>query len=149
MAGLWSKKFDYINGETRQCKKCNKEFYTIKPRYRCNECLNAAQKVIEQKKRVLYEKKLPYPFSNKNNNAGRRFCSIRTKMSKAWKEYKKTGNRQVMTQHYDGQLKEIEELGILRWIVDRRDKETVEAKKIKSRDTIVKDYPNHHDYYED
>ena len=39
------------------------------------------------------------------------------------------------TWYYDGQ-------GI------RRDKETKEAKKIKSKSNITKDYPNHHDYYE-
>jgi hypothetical protein len=37
---------------------------------------------------------------------------------------------------------------LMKWINDRRDKETAEAKQAKSRKTITKDYPSHHDYYE-
>jgi hypothetical protein len=148
MAGLWNTKFDHTNGETRICKECGVSFHTIKPRWRCNACVNIKQKVIEQKKRALYDKKDNYPFSTRTHEAGRRFCSIRTATSNVWKEYKKTGNRDVITAHYDRQLKEIEENGILKWILDRRDKETLEAKQSKSRKTITKDYPNHHDYYE-
>ena len=37
---------------------------------------------------------------------------------------------------------------LMKWINDRRDKETAEAKKLKSKSNITKDYPNHHDYYE-
>ena len=148
MAGLWNKKFDHTNGETRVCKYCGISFHTMKPRYSCNACLNIKQKVIEQKKRSKYEKKENYPFDTKTHAAGRRFCSIRTATSNAWKEYNKTGNKEVITQHYDKQLKEIEENGILKWILDRRDKESNEAKQSKSRKNITKDYPNHHDYYE-
>jgi hypothetical protein len=36
----------------------------------------------------------------------------------------------------------------MKWILDRRDLETLNARTIKSRKTITKDYPNHHDYYE-
>ena len=36
----------------------------------------------------------------------------------------------------------------MKWINDRRDKETAEAKQIKSKKNIQRDYPNHHDYYE-
>lgn len=146
--GLWNRKFDYANGETRICKGCGVSFYTIKPRYDCNACLNVKQKVIEQKKRDKYEKKLRYPFDTKTNKAGARFCSISRKLSIAWKQYKETGNRQFIKEHYDNQFKEIEGNGILNWIKDRRDKETLEAKKTKSKDNIIKDYPNHHDTYE-
>ena len=148
MAGLWNKKFDHTNGETRQCKECGISFHTMKPRYSCNPCLNAKQKIIEQRKRSKYEKKAVYPFDTRTHAAGRRFCSIRTAISKAWKEYNKTGDRSIITQHYDKQLKEIEENGILKWILDRRDKESNEAKQSKSRKNIIKDYPSHHDYYE-
>ena len=34
--GLWNRKFDYANGETRICKGCGISFYTKKPRWRCN-----------------------------------------------------------------------------------------------------------------
>ena len=37
---------------------------------------------------------------------------------------------------------------LMKWINDRRDKETAEAKQSKSRKSITKDYPNTHDYYE-
>jgi hypothetical protein len=145
---LWNTKFDHTNGETRKCKLCDAEFYTKKPTWRCNQCVNANQKIIETKKRSKYAKKENYPFDTKTHEAGRRFCSIRTATSNAWKQYNKTGDRSIITKHYDKQLKEIEQNGILKWILDRRDKETAEIKKIKSRKTITKDYPNHHDYYE-
>ena len=148
MAGLWNKKFDHTNGETRVCKYCGISFHTMKPRYTCNACLNIKQKVIEQRKRAKYQKKAVYPFDTRTHAAGRRFCNIRTAISKAWKEYNKTGDRSIITQHYDKQLKEIEENGILKWILDRRDKESNEAKQSKSRKNIIKDYPSHHDYYE-
>jgi len=148
MAGLWNRKFDHVNGETRQCKGCDVTFHTMKPRYTCNKCVNAKQKKYETIRRNKYPKKDNYPFNNRTNEAGSRFCTIRTALSNAWKEYKKTGDKSYVNAHYDKQLKEIEANGILKWIVDRRDKETAEAKQIKSRKTITKDYPNHHDYYE-
>jgi Zn finger protein HypA/HybF involved in hydrogenase expression len=48
MAGLWSVKFDHTNGETRKCKLCDTEFHATKPRWRCNACVNKAQKLIEE-----------------------------------------------------------------------------------------------------
>jgi hypothetical protein len=37
---------------------------------------------------------------------------------------------------------------LMKWINDRRDKETAEAKQAKSKKSIQRDYPNTHDYYE-
>ena len=145
---LWKVKFNHKDGEIRVCKHCSVSFHTMKPRYRCNACLNANQKIVEKKKRDKYEKKTTYPFSNRTTEASNRFCTIRTSLSNAWKEYRETGDRSHITQHYEKQLKEIEELGILKWIMDRRDKETADSKQSKSRRTIQKDYPNTHDYYE-
>ena len=145
---LWKVKFNHKDGEIRVCKHCSVSFHTMKPRYRCNACLNAKQKIVERKKRAKYEKKVQYPFSNRTSEASNRFCSIRTRLSNAWKEYKETGDRSIITQHYEKQFKEIEQLGILKWIMDRRDKETADNKQSKSRSNIQKDYPNHHDYYE-
>jgi hypothetical protein len=54
-----------------------------------------------------------------------------------WQEYFKTKLDEIFA----------DEL-LMKWINDRRDKETLEAKKIKSKKTITKDYPNTHDYYE-
>jgi len=145
---MFKKPFNKQIGENRECKKCGLQFYTFKPRYTCNACLNVAQKVIEQRKRAKYAKKAVYPFNTRTHEAGRRFCSIRTAISNAWKEYKKTGDKSIITAHYNKQLKEIEENGILKWILDRRDKESLNAKQVKSKSNITKDYPNHHDYYE-
>ena len=145
---MFKKPFNRTIGEERQCKGCGLSFYTYKPRYSCNACLNIKQKVIEQKKRALYKKKDNYPFDTKTNEAGARFHRIQRDLRKAWIEFQKTGDRNIITQHYDKQIKEIEENGILKWIIDRRDRETLEAKQSKSRKTIQKDYPNHHDYYE-
>jgi len=145
---MFKKPFNRTIGETRQCKECDVEFFTLKPVYTCKHCQNKKQKVIEQRKREKYEKKPKYPFDTKTNEAGNRFCRIHRELVIAWKQYRKTGDKSIITQHYDKQLKEIEENGILKWILDRRDKETLEARQVKSRKNITKDYPNHHDYYE-
>ena len=145
---MFKKPFNRTIGEERICKYCSVSFHTFKPRYTCNICLNAKQRVIEERKRAKYAKKDNYPFNNRTNEAGARFHRIQRDLRKAWKEFEKTGDRNIITQHYNNQLKEIEENGILKWILDRRDRETLEAKQSKSRKTIQKDYPNHHDYYE-
>jgi len=145
---MFKKPFNRTIGEQRECKGCGISFYTYKPRYSCNTCLNAKQRIIEERKRAKYKKKDKYPFDTKTNKAGARFCRIHRELVIAWKQYKETNNKEYLTAHYDKQLKEIEENGIKAWILDRRDKETLEAKKIKSKDNIRKDYPNTHDYYE-
>lgn len=146
--GLWNRKFDYTNGETRICKGCGASFHTIKPRYTCNTCVNTKQKKYETIKRNQYQKKDGYPFDNVSNEAGARFTRIRVELRIAWKEYKKTGDREYLTAYYSKQLKEIEDNGIKQWILDRRDHETMMSKVIRSRKNIIKDYPNTHDYYE-
>ena len=145
---MFKKPFNRTIGEQRICKKCGIDFHTFKPRYSCNACLNAAQKIIETKKRAKYEKKENYPFNTRTNDAGARFHRIQRELRKAWIEFEKTGDRDVITNHYNNQLKEIEGNGILKWILDRRDKETITTKQVKSKKNIQKDYPNHHDYYE-
>lgn len=145
---MFKKPFNRTIGEERVCKLCGVSFHTFKPRYSCNACLNAKQKIVERKKRALYKKKDNYPFDTKTNEAGARFHRIQRDLRKAWIDFQKTGDRNIITQHYEKQLKEIEANGILKWILDRRDRETLQAKQSKSRKTIQKDYPNHHDYYE-
>jgi hypothetical protein len=145
---MFKKPFNRTIGEERKCKVCDIAFHTFKPVYTCQPCQNKKQKIIEQKKRALYQKKDNYPFDNRTNEAGSRFHRIQKELRKAWIEFKKTGDKSIITQHYDKQIKEIEENGILKWIIDRRDAETNKAKIIKSRNHIQKDYPNHHDYYE-
>jgi len=140
--GLWNRKFDYVNGEQRVCKECDASFYTIKPRYSCNQCLNVKQKVIEQKRRSRYEKKEPYPYQVGNHNYNQRFYPLRAKLHKMkirseWQAYFKVRLDEVLN-----------DAVLMKWINDRRDKETLEAKQLKSKKNIIKDYPNTHDYYE-
>ena len=142
MAGLWSRKFDHKNGETRQWKECNAEFHTPKPRWRCNACINAKQKVIETNKRSKYEKKEPYPYQGPNHDYHARFYPLRAKLHKIkvreeWQAYFKERLDEILN-----------DAVLMKWINDRRDKETAEAKQAKSKRNIQKDYPNHHDYYE-
>jgi hypothetical protein len=143
MAGLWNKKFDYVNGETRVCKHCSVSFHTMKPRHRCNACVNAKQKIVEQNKRSKYEKKASYPYQGANHDYHARFYPLRAKLHKIkvrseWKEYFKIKLDEILN-----------DAVLMKWINDRRDKETAEAKQSKSKSNIIKEYPNHHDYYED
>ena len=151
MAGLWNRKFDRKNGETRICKECGETYHTMKPINKCRLCVNKAQRVIEEVRRAKTPLKKPYPFNNRTNEAGARFCSIRTALSNAWKEYNKTGDKSYVIAHYEKQLKEAKELGILEWIYDRR---TPEAKRennqyLKTRNMINKDLPDTRGHYED
>ena len=139
---LWKVKFDHKNGETRQCKECGASFHTPKPRWRCNACVNAKQKIAETSKRAKYEKKVPYPYCGDNHNYHQRFYPLRVKLHKMkvreeWKEYFKERLDEIL-----------EDAVLMKWIWDRRDKETAEAKQVKSKSNITKDYPNHHDYYD-
>jgi rubredoxin len=150
MAGLWSKRFDHKNGENRVCKICGEEYHTMKPINRCRVCVNKSQKLVEEVRRAKYPKKETYPFDNRNGQSSSRFCSIRTALSKAWREYRQTGDKSIIIAHYNKQLKEAEELGILKWIYDRR---TPEAKReinpyIKTGKMIKKDYPDTRGHYE-
>jgi hypothetical protein len=147
--GLWSRKFDRKNGETRQCRVCNETFHAKKPIWKCTKCVNKDQKIIEARKRARYPKKDRYPFDNYTNEAGNRFCTIRTALSNAWKEYNKTGDKSVIVAHYDKQLKEIQENGIMHWILDRRDIETLKENKPKTVSMTKKEYPDTRGYYED
>jgi DNA gyrase/topoisomerase IV subunit B len=142
MAGLWNVKFNHKDGEQRVCKHCSVSFHTMKPRYRCNACLNAKQKIIEKNKRSRYEKKEPYPYQGANHDYHQRFYPLRAKLHKM-------KVREEWQKYFTERLDEIfNDAVLMKWINDRRDKETAEAKQSKSRINITKDYPNHHDYYE-
>jgi hypothetical protein len=92
--------------------------------------------------------KKPYPFSNKTSESSNRFCTIRTALSNAWKEYQKTGDKSVVIAHYDKQLKEIEENGIMTWILDRRCDTSKKESQVKSKNMIKNDYPDTRGHYE-
>jgi len=140
--GLWNVKFDHKNGETRVCKGCGASFHTKKPRWKCNECLNAAQKVIETAKRAKYERKEPYPYQGPKHDYHSRFYPLRAKLHKM-------RVREEWQAYFKEKLNEIfNDAVLMKWINDRRDKETLEARQAKSKKNIVKDYPNTHNYYE-
>ena len=148
---MFKKPFNRKVGEQRECKQCNESFFTFKPIWRCQKCTNKLQRVIEEKKRALYQKKDSYPFDNRTNEAGARFHRIQRELRKAWVEFEKTGDKSIITAHYDKQLKEIEENGIMTWILDRR---SDDAKKemnpnTKSRNMIKTDYPDTRGHYEE
>lgn len=149
MPGLWSVKFDHKNGEDRVCRKCDTAFHTMKPSYICRKCVNEQQRVIQEKLRKEKGFKAQYPFDNKGTESANRFCKIRTALSKAWKEYYKTGDKSVIIAHYDKQIKEIHENGIWEWIWDRRDDETIKGKALKSRNMITKELPDTRNWYEE
>lgn len=141
---IWNNKFDRVNGETRECKDCGTVYHTHKPTWYCRLCTN--RKVRESvKKNKPYEKKEFYPIDMKNDKARQRFVKIRQKLRKAW-----SGGREELTKHYSEQLREAEELGIMKWINDRRDKNSVTQRTAsKSMNIITKDYPSTKGYYED
>ena len=149
---MFKKPFDKVKGETRVCRHCDKEFYTIRPRYRCDVCINEKQKIVERLKRQKYQKKPTYPFDNKTPEAANRFCSIRTALSNAWKQYRKTGDRSIINAHYDKQLQEIKDNGIMEWILDRRTPEARREKNpmgmARSKNLIKRDYPDTRGHYE-
>jgi tRNA G26 N,N-dimethylase Trm1 len=147
---MFKKPFNRSVGETRECKYCGNTFHAKKPIWKCQTCVNAAQKIIEQMKRAQYAKKDRYPFDTRTPAADKRFNSIRTALSNAWKEYNRTGDKSYVTNHYDKQIKEIKDNGIMEWILDRR---TPEAKRennpnLRSRNMIAKDLPDTRGHYE-
>jgi len=82
-----------------------------------------------------YEAKKNYPFNTNNGEAVARFHKIQY----ALRDCKTKEERRA---HFAKQLKEIEELGILEWIYDRRDEESKNEKRTKSRKTIKRDFPD-------
>ena len=134
------KLFDRKNGETRTCNVCSIEFHTMKPINRCKECTNKhnKQRTIERMENgeiPTYEAKKNYPFNTNNGEAVARFHKIQY----ALRDCKTKEERRA---HFAKQLKEIEELGILEWIYDRRDEESKNEKRTKSRKTIKRDFPD-------
>ena len=130
---MFKKPFNYTLGETRQCRLCSKEFYTIKPLWRCNACVAKEQGIIKKKIETengsFYtgpfaglQRKKSYPFND--NEMHKRFTRIR-------KSLKRCTTREEKTAHYDKCLRDIETNGILEWIYDRRDIESAKQLKVK------------------
>lgn len=119
--------------EDRVCRYCGDSFHAIRPVWRCNACQSKLQKECNDK--VRRERKEHYPFDTANGEAKSRFRRI-------YRELNKCETRAELTAHYDKMFKEIEENGILQWILDRRDLETQEARKTKSGNSIRNEYPD-------
>jgi hypothetical protein len=153
---MFKKPFNSKLGETRECKICGEQFHTLKPVWRCKPCIGKANfesaknkyppGIIPTGKWAGMKPKEKYPFDNRSSEASNRFCTIRTKLSNAWKEYNKTGDRSIITKHYDNQLNEIKQNGIMEWILDRR---ADSDKKERSRNMIKKEYPDTRGHYEE
>ena len=153
---MFKKPFNRTTGEQRECKVCKEQFHTHKPVWRCKTCIGKAN--FETAKKKFAENgliptgkwagmppKKPYPFDNRSSEASNRFCTIRTALSKAWKEYQKTGDKSVIIAHYDKQLQEIRDNGIMEWILDRR---ADTDKKERSSNVIKNDFPDTRGHYE-
>lgn len=148
---MFKKPFNKKDGENRECKKCGQIFWTPKPKWQCNKCIakyvkeqmqKTAEGIIKSGKYQGQPYKTPYPFSNKTTEANNRFARIRRELDDCW-------DREERRAHYDKQLKEAEELGIIQWINDRRDMDTLNKQRPKSRNQTEKDYPSTKDWYED
>jgi hypothetical protein len=139
---MFKKPFNRKVGEDRVCKECGDAFHAKKPIWRCNPCVNKAQKLIEGKKREKYQRKEPYPYQGPNHNYHSRFYPLRAKLHSIkvrseWQAYFKEKLDEILN-----------DAVLMKWINDRRDKETAETKQSKSKRNIQRDYPNTHDYYE-
>ena len=130
------KKFDRVNGEDRVCMDCSNTFHTMKPRNRCLKCQYQRQKPYADK---YFKRKEKYPFGQ--SEAKKRFNRIKRELNNCW-------DREERQAHYDKQLREIETNGIMAWIFDRRDKETLDAGRIKRETTIKKELPDTRSWYE-
>lgn len=142
-------------GETRRCRVCDKDFHTIRPVWRCNACIN---EYVRNYNKAQYqegklntgplkglEHKKRYPFCTITNEAGKRFSKIRVALNKVWK----TGDRELIRQHYAKQLKEAEDFGIIDWINDIRTTEAIKGMSKKPFNKTKKDYPDTRGHYED
>ncbi len=156
---MFKKPFNREIGETRKCKLCDNDFHTHKPVWRCKGCIakinfDTAKKkyaengLIPTGKWAGMKPKEKYPFDNRSSEASNRFCKIRTALSKAWKEYQKTGDKSVIIAHYNKQLKEIEENGIMEWILDRRCDSSKQESYVKSKTQTNIEYPDTRGWYE-
>lgn len=119
--------------QDRICRYCGNPFHAIRATWRCNPCTLTLQKnVIESNRKP---KKDPYPFNSKGGEAKSRFRRI-------YRELNKCNTREELTAHYDKMFKEIKENGIMQWIVDRRDDETLKENQSKSVKRIRTEYPD-------
>jgi len=126
--------------QPRLCKYCGDTFIPDKPLLFCNPCRN--KKANERRIRDKELGKLPankahYPFDNRTNAAFKRFLDIRRRLNKAWEE-----GPEAVKRHYDRQLREAEEFGILDWIYDRRTTESKKKTMGRPMSDVRNEYPS-------
>lgn len=150
--GLWARKFNYKDGETRICKTCGREWHTMKPRLSCNLCYNEKARLCQIRRKeegkIEWNKKTKYPYHHGSaqgwkGSAKQHFSNIRNRHDKAWRE-----GKDALREHYDKVFEEIQSNGIWEWIWDRRDRETLDKDRKKRDSKIIKDYPNTKDWNE-
>jgi hypothetical protein len=112
----------------------------MKPINRCPPCTNEWNK--KETKRKLeegliqpVEHKEIYPFNTTNGEAASRFRDIQKRLKNCY-------SREERRAFFQKQLDEAEELGIIKWIFDRRDAESKNENRNKSKGMIKKDYPD-------
>ena len=151
--GLWARKFNYKDGETRTCQTCGRVWHTMKPRLSCNLCYNERSKLAQRKRKEEgkggWVKKDKYPYHTErkggwHGSAKQHFSNIRTRNNKAW-----SGGREALTSFYSEIFEEIQSNGIWEWILDRRDRETLDKDRKKRDSKIKSDFPDTRGYYED
>jgi len=142
---MFKKPFNYTAGEIRICKTCNEEFTTFKPLWTCKKCACKKGKVSRWKRidegKITY--KATYPYVNHKKEYGIRFKKLQSILNKMkirsqWQEYLKQRLDEVMNDEV-----------LMLWINDRRDRETLDSKKIKTKSQTKKDFPDtrgHHEY---
>jgi translation initiation factor 2B subunit (eIF-2B alpha/beta/delta family) len=149
---MFKKKFNYKEGEKRECIVCTNIFETFKPRWKCDKCLaehiyqtklkNVPKGIIKTGKFEGQEYKKAYPFSTRTHEAIKRFNRIK-------RELNKCTTKEERRAHYQKQLEEIKHNGIWEWIFDRRDDESIREKKGKSKLQTITEYPDLRGYYEE
>lgn len=131
------KTFDKVKGEIRKCKMCELDFHAHHPVWFCPKCQVKKQQAIHQRKKDegIIKLKDAYPFPETSGAKKKRFSQIRKKLNKC----KTSAERSKV---YGEQLEEIQKNGIWEWIFDRRDNESMQANKIKSKKLTNKQYPD-------
>jgi hypothetical protein len=142
---MFRKPFNYKDGEIRNCNNCNTEFKTFRPIFRCGKC--QSEKVKELRKKKYEEGKLilkaTYPYVNHKKEYSVRFKKLQSRLNKIkirseWQKYLKEKLDEILNDEV-----------LMLWINDRRDKETLESNKVKSKSKTNKDYPSTIGHHED
>ena len=135
---MFKKPFNRIIGEDRACKYCNETFHTKKPIWVCDTCRNrlANQKTKELKdmgmQRWIPKALYPVPDSERKTKFDRLQAKLRKMdLREDWKQYLSERLDEVMQ----------DEL-LMAWIYDRRDEESMKAKKVKKYGIDVNKVPS-------